>query len=93
MNAALTFSRHALEQFGKRWRYAHPKAPMPPSLEVTARKLMVGSKREELSPGETARRIINNGFKQADYFVNSGWRFVVVDGTVVTIERTKPWQN
>lgn len=85
------FSDHAIEQFMARInknKYNIPKKP-----ERYLRKLLAKSREEKIDPAHKVKRLINHGFKPVEYRVAEGWRFVVANGVVFTIERVNPDQN
>ncbi len=88
----VVFSKHSLGRFASRFERLEHAVLCDP--EKTARKLLShASENEAINPVERVRRIIKNNFAAARYFVESGWRFIIVgEGdklTVVTIERVK----
>ena len=81
------FTNHALDRLVERMAPRTVKDP-----EKTARKLLAGSVEEgAIDSVSRVKRLINNDFVDARYFVNSGWRFVLKPGDgefiVLTIER------
>ena len=82
-------SAHAIERLCQRW----PGGDPPKRPEKTIQRLLNGAAPEELDSVERTKRLISNGFQEAQYLINSGWRFVAVGGTIVTVERTHPWEN
>lgn len=89
---SLVVTNHALKRFLERW----PQYQMRPSkdpLDILER-LLNKAKEERLDPVATVKRLLNNKMKDAEYFMNSGWRFVIVRDhanaipRLVTIERS-----
>ena len=86
----VVFSEHALTQFNRRFLVANPKSTLK-NPERTARKLLNQAKEDgAINPVGKVRRLINNHFQEARYFLIGSWRFVLKeeDGlfTVLTIE-------
>ena len=85
------FTEHAIEQFVSRSkRMGDGRVPKEP--ERTIRKLLAHASEDgAISSVGKVRRLIDNDFTEAHYFVNSGWRFVIVKEdngfVVVTVER------
>jgi hypothetical protein len=81
-----------MNRFIERFRLlGNPHIPKKP--EKTLVKLLTHAKEEEVSPSIRVERLINNGFVEAFYLVNSRWRFVLVkrgkdNFTLVTVELT-----
>ena len=84
---------HALTRFYERLCQLDPTPPREPGriLESLQKLLAKAELDKNISRGHIVERIINNGFVSAKYFINSGWRFVIVkEGTalvLVTVER------
>jgi len=61
--------------------------------EKTIRKLLKQAKLEDMEPYHRVVRLINSKFRDCTYYAAQGWRFVVVEKTLVTIERQRYEQN
>ncbi|HBG47635.1 MAG TPA: hypothetical protein DDW94_11705 [Deltaproteobacteria bacterium] len=90
MNPDIKLTAHAVERFVERSRKLGMKVRSP---EDVILKLLSKATPEDLSPAHRVKRLIKNGCREATYLVNNGWRFVVVDNAVTTIERIVPHQN
>ena len=82
---------HALDQFISRSIKLNGYAPRRP--ETLIRKMLLRAKSEAMDPVHRVKRLMNNGYKDAPYLVNEGWRFVLIDNDLVTCERQNPEQN
>ncbi len=85
------FTRHALDRFRERFLQLNGGGKLS-SPERTARKILARATEEgALSPVGRVKRLIDNRFQEARYFMSNGWRFVINDNngifTVLTIER------
>jgi hypothetical protein len=81
MSDSIEITRHAWEQFIARWPYATPGCYLR-----ELRFIWQDAKREELGSGGVLR-LIDNGMRQATYYRNGRWRFVVsMDNRLVTVE-------
>lgn len=92
----VVFTFHALERLQERYKELGLRDLADP--EKTALRLLTLAKEEgAIGRGMKIKRLIKHGFEEARYFMNSGWRFVVVelDGkfVVTTIERKSPAEN
>ena len=88
----VTVSRHALERFVARWGQYSPQQPKLNKPLQTIRKLLTKATPEELTKEVKLKRLLSNGCAEAEYWLNSGWRFVIVSEdrevpTLVTVER------
>ena len=85
-------TRHAIERFTERYRKVYGN--VPPDPERTLRKLLARARPEDISPVERVKRLINHK-EPTVYAVAEGWRFVLTEdgGCLLTVERTKSWQN
>ncbi len=86
-------SDHAIARFVERWAHlSEAKLSNPVS---TLQKLFSKAVPGTLPKGHEVKRLISNGFQPAEYLVNQGWRFVIVQGEqpgkkhITTIERVK----
>lgn len=97
----IVFTTHALERFVERMLKLDPDFQTFLTPEELARKILADStEKDAINPAIRVKRCITHGFKEARYFVNSGWRFIVVppdhDDTrfrVVTIERLRGYDQ
>lgn len=62
-------------------------------VEAEIKRLLLGSRHEEVDKEQRVRRLIKNRFQPAEYYAIDGWRFVISNNVVVTIERCDPLQN
>lgn len=76
---------HAWERFVQRWREMHGGLPRCPRKVLLA--LIAKATPEDIGEAGRVRRLIHNGFQDADYYTADGWRFVVSNGTLLTCER------
>lgn len=61
---------------------------VPESREAAQKALLLmfeKSKKEKMNPG-LIKRIIDNGFKETFYYRLGKWRFVIVEGRMITCE-------
>ena len=86
----LNITQHALERFIERQKKLGQTTKNP---EACIMKLLKQAEPEQIEPAHRIKRIIKHGFREAEYLVACGWRFVVVEGSVVTIERIRKYQN
>lgn len=87
----IKISGHAVDQFNARTEAMGGGVPRD-SMTVI-RKLLSRAVVENMNPGHKINRIIKHGYKETIYYTCEGWRFVVADSTVITIERVAPHQN
>lgn len=86
----VSFTRHAV----KRYKETSLALGLPSSPEKM-QALFFRAKPEKAIPKtrfELLKRSVLHGSKET-YLVYDGWRFVVVNNVVVTIERVKPHEN
>ena len=57
------------------------------------RKILNDAVSENLKSYLNVVRLLNNNFKGAEYYTHEGWRIVVSDNVVKTIERVQRHQN
>lgn len=81
---------HAVERFVQRIDSNMYDVKNPKN---TIRTLMYGAVKEQLKSHFTVIRILNNNHEGAEYYTAQGWRFVITDSVVKTIERVKRNQN
>ena len=85
---------HALDRFVERWDQIEP-IPLHNPLR-TIKKILSHAEKEKLEPVSQVKRLLNNDCIEAEYWINSGWRFVIIgdddERCLVTIERKgKGW--
>ena len=87
----LTVSDHAVKRFAERWRFFSPVDPLPINFLKTLTKLLHNAKLEDMNARGRLKRLLNNRCIQAEYWINSGWRFVIVQKNgqkeLTTVER------
>jgi len=88
----VVLSPHAIERFVER---SLKLGMTPKNPEAIILKMLARAKPEQMSSGHKIERLINNDYKEAQYLVAQGWRFVLTkDGDrVLTIERVRSEQN
>ena len=85
-------TRHARERFVE--RSVKMGAHLPPDPEASIRKLLERSEVDTSLPKHVrVRRLMRNELRDAVYRSCQGWRFVIVNDRLLTIERVKPQQN
>ena len=90
----IRISDHAFKRFVERSKFnQYPVPDTPEKIEAKIRRLLASAEPEKLDRLRLTKRLLNNGAQDAEYFVHSGWRFVISNNVVVTIERVKPEQN
>lgn len=90
MNAAVQFVRHARD----RWQHRAGILGLDDSIEAlrsTFRKAVPERPRNRAVRWNLFKRSVAHG--AANYLVSDGWRFVVVDGRCVNVERILPHEN
>lgn len=88
---SVEISEHAIEKFIERCRINSISMPKNPA--QTVKELLLESQYEEVDKGQRIHRLIKNRFQPAEYYAVDGWRFVISNNVVVTIERCDPLQN
>lgn len=91
------FTQHALNRFVERMFKLNPELQIPltpEELEKLAREIFAGStEKNAIDPAVKVKRCITHKFQEARYFVNHGWRFVVLEEEdrykIVTVERVR----
>ncbi len=83
---SIIFSPHAVDRFAERF-IGKPSYDKNKAL-AKARRFLAGAKLEEMSPTGRVRRIISNGFENAEYYRHGKWRFVVVEKEGTYIVKT-----
>ena len=85
-------TRHARERFVE--RSVKMGAHLPSDPEASIRKLLKRSQPDKSLPDHVrVRRLMSNELKDAIYRACEGWRFIIVSGRLLTIERVKQNQN
>lgn len=85
-------TRHARERFVE--RSVKMGAHLPPDPEASIRKLLNRSVKDTSLPEHVrVRRLMSNELKDAIYRACEGWRFIIVSGRLLTVERVKQHQN
>lgn len=93
------FSNHALWRLAQWTLLQNPKFQTSLRLIEVAEKILAGStEKDAISPTHKVKRCITHGFHEARYFVNHGWRFVVLEEyearyKIVTIERMRGYDH
>lgn len=82
---------HAKERFVE--RFSRMAKSIPKNPEESIRKLLKHAVPEEMEPMHRVIRLINNGSQPVSYFTHSGWRFVIADNVLVTVERMKGYKS
>jgi len=87
----LLVTAHALERFLEQWECFNPDATPSDPLRTLSR-LLNAARREKIDPFRFVHREAKHR-SPAEYWENSGWRFVIVRGaercSLVTVERTR----
>ena len=83
----IILSEHCIERFVERVKLMCGKEMEDP--ERTLRNLLMRAVPEEIEPRYRVARLISNNFRDANYFRCEGWRFVIADNTLLTVERIK----
>ena len=84
-------TKHAADRYCERLEKLGATVPAKPILVI--RKLLDRSVEEDIDPAIRVKRIIQHRFETAEYRVYQGWRFVIVDNVVKTVERVNPIEN
>lgn len=88
-NGDLIITKHALDRFKNYWLELDPQPPT--NYLKTLGRLLAAARPQSLDRPHSVLRIIKHNFTKAEYLVNLGWRFVIVDNggrlTLVTVER------
>lgn len=87
----IEISEHAVEKYIERCKLNNISVSENP--KKTVRKLLLAAKYEEVNKGQRVHRLIKNRFQPAEYYAVDGWRFVISNNVVVTIERCNPLEN
>ena len=72
------FSAHALEQFKKRYK-EHCQVDLSDSEQHALRFLGQATEQDAISDIGKVKRIIDNEFEEARYFIFEKWRFVIIE--------------
>ena len=62
-------------------------------VEIEIKSLLLEARLEVIDKRQRVHRLIKNRFQPAEYYTVNGWRFVVSNNVVVTIERCDPSEN
>jgi hypothetical protein len=87
---SIQLTNHAIQRFIERW--PHEGTPKPGKVIALMEKFLQSAKQEEISPMLKVQRLVQHG-TPTDYYVSEGWRFVITEGTLVTVERTSQGVN
>lgn len=82
---------HAKERFVERFSRLAKSVPKNP--EESIRKMLKHAMPEEMDPVHRVVRLINNGSQPVSYYTCHGWRFVIADNVLVTVERMKGYKS
>lgn len=85
-------SKHALEQYVRRFKKLHPQIKDVHYPEEKIKKLLSFAVPENIGKKYHLKRLMKHKAK-ATYLEASGWRLILEDGIIVTIERRKPEEN
>ncbi|MBI5826506.1 MAG: hypothetical protein HZB22_02080 [Deltaproteobacteria bacterium] len=85
MSPDIKITAHAIERFAERSMKLGMNVKEP---EAVILKMLKVAMPEDISPAHKVKRLISNRYTEATYLVAQGWRFVLVDNMIVTIERT-----
>ena len=87
----LVITNHAVERLRERWRESGRGDLNRGAALALLERLLADAKPTRLRSAKLVSRIINNGFKPAEYWASSGMRFVIVTDdevrALVTVER------
>ena len=88
-------SEHAIEKYIERCKINSIPVSHKALIVVEAeiKSLLLEAKFEEIDKGQRIHRLIKNRFQPAEYYTIDGWRFVISNNVVVTIERCNPLEN
>lgn len=88
--ARIFFTGHAIDQFIDRLKKLDGCPSKSP--EKTARELLRQAEKEPMN-NRLVKRIINHNCEYVEYWLSSGWRFIITEKDdrliVITIERNK----
>jgi hypothetical protein len=89
---SLVITRHAKEQYLRRSQnFKQKRSIVDPEEDI---KWMMSKAAEvKIDDFQEVVRFVKNGYQPARYFQYKGWRFVVVNGVVKTVERVNWRQN
>jgi hypothetical protein len=88
-------TEHAIFQFYKRVVALGmtPPADVEQTRQCIVELLKKAKPDSKISEARKVQRIISNKFKEANYYLSGGWRLIIVNEKVVTIERKKSSEN
>lgn len=88
-------SEHAIEKYIERCKINNIPVLHKHDVVIAAevRSLLIEAELEEIDKTQRVHRLIKNRFQPAEYYTIDGWRFVVSNNVVVTIERCDPSEN
>jgi len=72
---------HAIKRFKERWSLLEGSTPKDSKVANILQRLLDNSRPEELTSFIRVRRLINNGFKDAEYYVEDRFRLVLIRDT------------
>jgi len=88
-------SEHAIEKYIERCKIND--IPMSHKhdivIEAEVKSILIDAEYEEVDKRQRVHRLIKNRFQPAEYYTIDGWRFVISNNVVVTIERCNPLEN
>lgn len=87
----ITISAHALKRFTERFENVYGIIPLSPVQSL--KEVLEKASPEKMLPHLRVKRIMSNGYQLAEYYTYQGWRFVVTDNTLLTVERIEKGQN
>ncbi len=87
----IDITKHALERYEERLKRIGNDVPA--KLTDSLIELMSHAEPEKMDEVTRVTRIINNNCNPADYYVYEGWRFVVANAALVTVERVNKDEN
>lgn len=87
----VAITKHALERYAE--RLMRIGGDRPDDLALSLEALLHKATLEEMDEITRVIRAINNNFNPAEYFTYDGWRFVVANNALVTVERTNKDEN
>jgi len=87
----IEISEHAIEKFIERCEINGMLVSTNPGQAI--KNLLFKAQYEEVDKRQRVHRLIKNRFQPAEYYTADGWRFVISNNVVVTIERCNPSEN
>ena len=87
-------SEHAIEKYIERCKINNINVSRKSFIiKEEIKSLLLEARLEVIDKGQRVHRLIKNRFQPAEYYTVNGWRFVVSNNIVVTIERCNPLEN